>query len=47
MRNTRTWDGREQTGLMSGFTEYRTDRENPNVSPAPVLSPDDLLKQIN
>ena len=47
MRNTRTWDGKEQTGLMSGFTEYRTDRENPNVSPAPVLSPDDLLKQIN
>ena len=47
MRNTRTWDGKEQTGLMSGFTEYRTDRENPNVSPAPVLSPDDLLRQLN
>ena len=47
MRATRTWDGKEQTGIMSGFTEYRTDRVDTQVNPAPVLSPDDLLKQIN
>lgn len=43
---SRTWDGRPETGYMSGFTAYNTDRETYTAEPAPVLSPDDLLKQI-
>lgn len=43
---SRTWDGKQMTGGVSGFTQYNTERAETPETPAPVLSPDDLLKEI-
>ena len=46
MRN-RTLDGRPITAGMSGFSSYSTERADVSQQPVPVLTPAELLNQIN
>ena len=41
-----SYDGSELTGMISGFTEYSTKGLTSNASPRPVVTPVDLLTQI-
>lgn len=41
-----SYDGSELTGMISGFSEYSTESMVANATPRPVITPVDLLNQI-
>ena len=41
-----SYDGSELTGMISGFAEYSTKGLASSTSPRPVVTPVDLLNQI-
>ena len=46
MNKNHSYDGSELTGMVSGFSEYTTKSITSNTSPRPVITPVDLLNQI-
>ncbi len=46
MKYDRTYDGKPLSVSVSGFTQYSTERLDPNTNPIPVVSPQDILNKL-